>query len=350
MRIATSIPFTGAEHLSLSTVDIGPWTQLPTGHLSPWSSYSCRVTCWVDYLEQSSRQVVLFWTNSCYCLYISRQSVRPSPVPCLVNSPSAHLVICPPVHLSIHPVDSSTHLIIHPSEMGKPGMKYIKRTILDEGKEIMRCRQLSQEQKKRAGVAADLLKKGQRSNNPSKSNRTRERNVQNILRSIIRKVGPDSALLCGMCLSYTALSELTKKECQPLLLWLATRGPKFDNSILELLDSNVISAFGAGTRRTETLSPPPSPSPITGRDGRPENSPNERPSTTPCAASVANLHTQSSASETVATPAVEGTGEEGQEDQDLPLWRKFEQFLCLSYPPHSTPEHSKALLLRNFTR
>jgi len=112
---------------------------------------------------------------------------------------------------------------------------------------------------------------------------------------------------------------------QRLLTWLATE-PKLDDSTLQLFDPDVLSAFKVENQRANTADTPTSSSPITGQG----NTPNERPSTAP---HMAQIDSEASTPEHVATCVIEETGEKGQKDQDsaqLPEW------MCKSQSLHYT--------------
>ena len=108
---------------------------------------------------------------------------------------------------------------------------------------------------------------------------------------------------------------------QRLLTWLATE-PKLDDSTLQLFDPDVLSAFKVENQRANTADTPTSSSPITGQ----ENTPNERPSTAP---HMAQIDSEASTPEHVATSVPEETQNKGQKDGD-----------CAQLPEHMCQSQS----------
>lgn len=248
---------------------------------------------------------------------------------------SGHLPTYLPIRLPIHLFShSSIRLIIYSFYM--PNLKYIQETITAQGNGLIKNRRLNQDQQDRVETAVTLLREGRETTELrelSQQQKLRGRRAQTLIRLIIDNAGANSALLCGMCVARSSLSDLSNNLHQPLCTWLATEGPKLDESTLQLFDQNVREAFGVENQCAKIADPPTSSFPSTGQKRRLQNTSNERPPTAPHATTVAQVYGEASTPEHVATCVIEETGEKGQKDQDsaqLPEW------MCKSQSLHYT--------------
>lgn len=254
----------------------------------------------------------------------------------------SHLPPYLPIHLPIHLFSrSSIHLIIYLFYM--PRLDYIKETIIKQRNGLIKLRQLTKDQQDRVETAVKLLREGSRGWNstkkPSRQKKLGGKRAQKLsrqmkqrgtraralIRLIINKVGASSALLCGMCIAPTSLSDLPNGLHQDLCTWLATEEPKLDESTLQLFDQNVREAFGVEGQGAKIDDRPMSSSPITGQTRRLSNISNERPSTAPHATTVVH-YGETSTTESMATCVIEETGKKGH----LPKW------MCKSQSLHCT--------------
>jgi hypothetical protein len=142
-------------------------------------------------------------------------------------------------------------------------------------------------------------------------------------------------MLCVISVSFTALADLRIIYHQHLCRWLHSRG--IVQWPLSRQSSNMewISKWVSECRIEEDLAgsadSPTSPSPITGQKRRLGNTPNERPLKVPRAATAAPLGSEAFKFENVDTGVIEGTGENGEKDQDC---AQLQDCMCCSQSLH----------------